>query len=376
MILKELASSLDKIFHKSLAADWDRVGLQIGNERRNINKILVTLDLDDEAIEEAVSNNADLVISHHPIIFDPIDSVTDSTDTGKKVMRLVENRISAYAVHSNYDIMDEGLSDILAQKLGLKDIKSTGSHKKQWYKFVIFSPPGSQEKIRKVICGSGGGKFKDYSCCTFSSPGTATFLPEKDAHPYIGNTGELSIVDEVRMECIVDEENLRQLVESVIKVHPYEEPAYDIYRIENQLKNTGFGRYGRIEKPVVFKEYIKVLKKNFQIADIGWIDRGTGNTMNRLINKVAVAGGSVNSITEELAGIDCDLVIAGEISYHNAIKISESGKIVAVIGHGTSEKYAIDGIYNRLVCFFKDNNIDMDVFRSKSGYWIWRYDIG
>lgn len=375
MILKKLASSLDEIFHKSLAADWDRVGLQIGNEKRDINKILVTLDLDDEAIEEAVSNNADLVISHHPIIFDPLVSVTDTTDAGKKVMRLVENEVSAYAAHSNYDIMDEGLSDILAQKLGLKDIKSIGGYKKQWYKFVIFLPSGSEKKIRKAICGSGGGKFKDYSCCTFSSPGTATFLPEKDAHPYIGNTGELSIVDEVRMECIVDEENLRRLIKNVIEAHPYEEPAYDIYRIENQLKNTGFGRYGRVERPVVFKEYIKVLKKNLEIADIGWIDRGTGNTRNRLINKVAVTGGSVNSITEELAGIDCDLVIAGEISYHNAIKISESGKIVAVIGHGTSEKYAINGIYNRLVCFFKDNNIDMDVFKSKSGYWIWRYDI-
>jgi len=336
MILKELAASLDEIFHKGLAADWDKVGLQIGNERRDIKKILVTLDLDDEAIEEAVSNNADLVISHHPIIFDPLVSVTDSTDAGKKVMRLIENGVSVYTAHSNYDIMDEGLSDILAQKLGLKDIKSIGGYKKQWYKFVVFSPPGSCEKIRKAICGSGGGKFKDYSCCTFSSPGTATFLPGKDAHPYIGNTGELSIVDEVRMECIVDEENLRQLIKNVIEVHPYEEPAYDIYRIENQLKNTGFGRYGSVEQPVVFKEYIKVLKKNLEIADIGWIDRGTENTMNRLINIVSVTGGSVNSITEELAGIDCDLVIVGEISYHNAIKISESGKIVAVIGHGTS----------------------------------------
>lgn len=375
MILKELVSSLDEIFHKSLAADWDRVGLQIGNERRDIKKILITLDLDNEAIEEAVGNDADLVISHHPTMFDPIDSVTYSNDTGKKVMRLVENKISAYAAHSNYDIMDEGLSDILAQKLGLKNIKSIGDHKKQWYKFVIFSPPGSHKKIVKAICGSGGGKFKDYSCCTFSSPGKGTFLPEKDAHPFIGNIGELSIVDEVRMECIVDEENLKQLIKDVIEVHPYEEPAYDIYKIENQLKNTGFGRYGRVEQPAVFKEYIKVLKKNLQIADIGWIDRGIKNTGDRLINKVAVAGGSVNSITKELTGIDCDLVIAGEISYHNAIKISESGKIVAVIGHGTSEKYAIDGIYNRLVRFFKDNNIDMDVFKSKSGYWIWRYDI-
>lgn len=285
MILKELAPDLDKIFHKSIAAGWDRVGLQIGNEERDIKKILVTLDVDDKVIEEAIGSKAGLVISHHPIIFDPLDSVTVSTDTGRKVMKLVENRISAYAAHSNYDIMDEGLNDILAGKLGLKDIK-----------------------------------------------------------------------------CIA--------------VHPYEEPAYDIYKIENQLKDMGPGRYGRIEQPIIFREYLKLLKKRLQITDIGWIDRGTKNTGSRLIEKVAVAGGSVNSITDELAGLDCDLVIVGEISYHNAIRISEGGKIIAVIGHGTSEKYAIGGIYDRLVSFFKDNNIDMDVSKSKSGYWVWRYDIG
>jgi len=285
MILKELALNLDKIFHKSIAAGWDRVGLQIGNEERDIKKILVTLDVDDEVIEEAIGSKAGLVISHHPIIFNPLDSVTGSTYTGRKVMKLVENRISAYAAHSNYDIMDGGLNDILAGKLGLKDIK-------------------------------------------------------------------------------------------YIAAYPYEEPAYDIYKIENQLKDMGLGRYGRIEQPIVFREYLKLLKKKLQIIDIGWMDRGTENTGSRLIEKVAVAGGSVNSITEELAGLDCDLVIAGEISYHNAIKISEEGKIIAVIGHGTSEKYAIDGIYDRLVSFFKDNNIDMDVLKSKSGYWIWRYDIG
>ena len=172
------------------------------------------------------------------------------------------------------------------------------------------------------------------------------------------------------MECIIDGENLKQLLEDVIEAHPYEEPAYDIYKIDNQLKDIGLGKYGSIEQPMTFKRYIEVMKKSLQVADIGWIDRGIENTGNRLIEKVAVIGGSINSITDELAEIDCDLVIAGEISYHNAIKISEKGKIVAVIGHGTSEKCAIDGIYNQLASFLKNNSIVMDLFKSKSGFWI------
>lgn len=376
MILKELASSLDNIFHISLAEEWDKAGLQVGSIDADIKKILITLDLDSKAIEEAIECNADLVISHHPIIFDALDRVTDSTDTGKKVIKLLENKISAYSAHSNYDIMDGGLNDILAKKLELKDIKNICSSKKQWYKFVIFVPAGSEAKIREAVCRSGGGKFKDYSCCTFSGHGKGTFLPGKNADPYIGNVGELSVVDEIRMECIVDEENLKKLIDNAISAHPYEEPAYDIYKIENKLDNFGPGRYGRIKQPMFFKQYLKVLKERLQLNDLSWIDRGAKNISNKLINKVAVIGGSVNSFSEELAGADCDLIVVGEISYHNAIMISEKGKIVVAAGHGTSEKFAISGIYNMLKYYFKDNNINIELLKSKSGYWIWRYDIG
>ena len=136
----------------------------------------MTLDFHDEDIEEAIGIKADIVISHHPLIFDPLDSLIDSTDPGRKVMKLIENRISAYTAHSNYDIMDGGLNDILAKKLGLGDVKYISAGKKQWYKFVVFVPRDSQEKIMKAICSNGGGKFRDYSCCTYSSRGRGTFL--------------------------------------------------------------------------------------------------------------------------------------------------------------------------------------------------------
>jgi dinuclear metal center YbgI/SA1388 family protein len=375
MILEELVSKLDNIFKKKTAEGWDRVGLQVGREKNDIRKILVTLDIDDWTIKEAVSCKADLIISHHPLIFNPIDSVTYSGNRGRKIIKLLENGISTYSAHSNYDIMTGGLNDIIAEKLGLKEVKNIKDYKEKWYKFAVFVPAESQEKIRKAICKNSGGDFKNYSCCTFSSRGSGTFIPGRDAAPYTGNTGELSIVDEVRMECIVSEENLKQLVEAVVKEHPYEEPAYDIYSLENKSVGAGLGKYGRIDPPATFKDYLKFMKKKLQITDAGWLDRGIENTGNRIIEKVAVLGGSANSISECLKEIDCGLIITGEIGYHDAIDISEGGKIVVVIGHGSSEKFAIDGIYGKLIDYFRVNNINIDVSRTKSGYWTWRYNF-
>ncbi len=376
MILKELVSKLDNIFKKDTAEEWDRVGLQVGREESDVGKILVTLDIDDRTIKEAIECKADLIISHHPLIFNSIDSVVYSSNRGRKIIKLLENGISTYSAHTNYDIMAGGLNDIIAKNLGLKEVKNIKDYKKKWYKFAVFAPEESQDRIRKTICKNGGGYFKNYSCCTFSTRGLGTFIPGSDANPYTGNAGELSKVDEVRIECIVSEENLKQLVEAVLEEHPYEEPAYDVYSLENRLTDSGLGKYGSVDPPVKFKDYLKFIKEKLQVTDAGWLDRGIGNTGNRIIERVAFIGGSANSISDILKSLDCDLIITGEIGYHDAIDISEEGKIILAVGHGSSEKFAIDGIYERLTDYFRESGINIDVSMSKSGYWIWRYNFG
>jgi dinuclear metal center YbgI/SA1388 family protein len=376
MILKELILDLDKIFQKDLALEWDRVGLQIGNSNSTINKILVTLDVDDELIDEAISSGTNLIISHHPAVFEEMVSITDYSGTGSMVLKLIENSIAVYAAHTNYDIMDGGLNDIIASKLGLEEIRAIEATSQNWYKFVIFVPVNNQEEVRRAICKSGGGKIGDYSCCTFSSRGRGTFLPGKDAQPYIGKTGELSEVDEVRMECIVGKDDLHELSKAVIEAHPYEEPAYDIYRLENQIREAGPGRIGKLKDPVILNHFIRTIRKNLDLSDVGIFHRGVENTGNRMIENVAVVSGSCNSLIGELAALDCDLIITGEISYHNAISLWESGKIVAVLGHGTIEKHAIEGIYDKLKLYFEKNNLDIELIKTKWGYWDWRYDIG
>ncbi len=377
MILKDLTLYLDKIFHKNLAYKWDKVGLQIGRAEAEIKKILITLDIDDDVIEEAVNAGSNLIISHHPLIFEPIENITDSSSgSSKKVLKLIEKGIAVYVAHTNYDIMPGGLIDILSEKLELEDLQYIKQEDVQWYKFVIFVPRDSQDKVRKAICSHGGGEFKNYSCCTFNTAGKGTFLPGEGAEPYIGEIGSLNTVDEIRMECIVNEDNLESMVKAATEAHPYEEAAYDIYKIENNFSSKGLGRYGRLRDPEVFKRYLKRLKQLLQVEVIGCLHKGIGNPGNKLIEKIAIVPGSANSLTEEITSLDCDLVLVGEIGYHNSIKISETGKIIAKLGHGVSEKWAIDDIYNRLSDYSSGNNMDLEIIKSKEGYWVWRYDIG
>jgi dinuclear metal center YbgI/SA1388 family protein len=376
MILKELVLDLDKIFHKQLALEWDRAGLQVGNGSLQVSKVLVTLDVDDRVIDEAISSGTSIIISHHPAVFEDPGDITDSTVIGSRILRLAENRIAAYAAHTNYDIMEGGLNDLIAQKLGLEDTGAIVSEYGNWYKFVVFIPKGSQEEVRKALCGAGGGKLGDYSCCTFSSGGTGTFLPGKDARPHTGKPGILSQVDELRMECMVSEQDLEDLVYAALKAHPYEQPAYDIYRLENRIDHRGPGRTGRLKHPAVLEQYIGTLKKELDAGEIGIFDRERENAGSRMIEKVALVAGSCNSLTGELAALDCDMVITGEISYHNAARLWDSGKIVASLGHGTIEKHAIEGICSLLEAYIDKRQLDIEVKKTRSGYWDWRYDIG
>jgi len=375
MILKKLAQNLDKIFNKALALSWDKVGLQIGNLDKNIKKVLITLDVNNNVVDEAVNLKTDLILSHHPLIFDPINTVVTKDYLQRKILNLIENKIAVYAAHTNYDIMPDGLNEYIVKKLDLINISIIEPQYEQWYKFVVFVPKEEEKKIRNVICQEGGGKWKNYSCCTFNTEGTGTFIPLKGAKPYIGKTGNTSYVNEVRIECIVSENVLENVVESTIAAHPYEEVAYDIYKIENKFADAGIGRSGELKSVKYFVEFLEVIKGKMDIRNFRWLSESGVDLKEKKVKKIAVVNGSANSLTPKLAALDCDLLILGEIGYHNALSLAESGKIVIEIGHGCIEKWAICDMYDKLKKFFQIKEVKMEIVKSKAGYAAWRYYI-
>jgi len=280
MILGELSSCLDKVFCKNLAMSWDKVGLQIGNLESDIKKILVTLNVTDVVAGEAASLETGLIVAHHPLMFNSIDTILSSRTGEKEILKLIESGIAVYAAHTNYDAMKGGLNDYLASKLGLIDLE------------------------------------------------------------------------------VIDNQYEQQL------------------EVENRSDEVGIGRCGRLSKEMSFNEFTAEIKDTLKIDSFTWMRKEEGNPAEVRIEKVAVASGSANSLTDKLANMDCDVIVVGEIDYHNALKVIEGGRILVAVGHGNSEKIAVDGISVILKKYFEDNNIKMDVLKSSKGDNSWRYYIG
>ena len=294
MILKELATVFDTIFYKNLALDWDKTGLSVGNIQKDIKKILITLDLTDSVIQEAIRSKVDLLLSHHPLLMEPIDSFLDTNSLGSKLLEIIKNSMAVYTAHTNYDIMPEGLNLIFAKKLELAGIKSA---------------------------------YLEPACAS--------------------------------------------------KAHSYE---------ENKFAEGGLGIIGELDVPVKLPVFLKKVKESLAISGFRWI---AGKNQNKIpgklqdkaatVKKILVINGSANSFTQRIAvsDFDCDVVIVGELNYHSALEITESGKIIIEIGHGDSEKFAVEGMYDILNRYFKENGIkDIEVIKSKEGYKSWRYYIG
>ncbi len=376
MLLQDIVKELDDLFCKQYAVEGDNIGLQVGKHDQQVNRVLIAVDVTDEVIQEACKAQAEMVFTHHPMIFSPVFNITSADNAGRKLIQLIKNNTAVYAAHTNFDLMPGGVNDLLALQAGLIEIKVLSYMQcGQWYKFVVFVPEGHEEIIRRVICESGGGKVGDYSCCTFNIKGTGTFFPVEGAKPYTGRVNELNFVDETRIECIVGEKRLTGLVDKVLKAHPYEEPAYDIYKIENKIGGCGIGRVGRLEKPAGFRSFLEVLKARLGLRNMQWMAPGEDKKgMDDMqIEKVAVINGSANSaVTLILDGdLSFDVLVTGELKYHNALSLAEKGIIVVEIGHGESEKIAIDGIYSILTERFKG----LEIMKCKTGFKPWRYHI-
>ena len=376
MTLKDLEKILDSIFEKNLALEGDRTGLQIGNLENDIMTVLITLDLTNKVLKEAIKEKAGLIISHHPLIFDPLYKIVNNSSIQASILKLIENNIAFYVAHTNLDAACDGLNQIIAEKIGLKNISILEQSGLQWYKFVVFVPQEAVSIIRDVISRNGGGSWGDYSSCTFNLEGTGTFKPLDGADPYIGEVGSLSFVDETRIECVVNENNLDSLVKEVICAHPYEEPAYDIYKIENNLTSAGLGRLGELENQVNFFDFLKKIKSELGLESLRWASQDPDQARSSAVKKVAVINGNANSFSERMASasLDCELVIVGELKYNKVLEIVQQGKILLELGHGESEKLAIDIMHKKLKEHFISSD-EVKIIKSKTGYIPWRYGI-
>lgn len=353
--------TIEKIAPKKLAYEWDNVGLIIGNPAQEIDTIMVALDINEGVVLEAIKEGVGLIISHHPLIFKPLKSIRWDSTIGSVIKLLIQNEINVYSAHTNLDIAEKGVNHILFEKLGLKNkqiLKIEGVN--SYVKFVVFVPLTHTQQVKTAMGDAGAGWIGNYSHCTFSSKGIGSFKPLEGTKPFIGTTGEIQKVEEIRIETIIPEKMVNQILKAVIKAHPYEEVAYDIYPLKNLGEEFGLGLIGNYSKSFAKDEFLKMVKERLKVPFLK-----IAGELPKLIDKVAVCGGSGGNMISAASFRGAQVLITGDVSYHQGQEAENIGLCVIDAGHGNTEKPVIPYFAELISQELKNQKRDVKVIISK-----------
>ncbi|MCM3738718.1 Nif3-like dinuclear metal center hexameric protein [Oceanobacillus luteolus] len=324
---------IEELAPKEKAYSWDNVGLQIGSANQKATKVMITLDVVESVVDEAIEKDVNLIIAHHPLFFNPLKRINVDTPEGKIISKLIRHDITVYAAHTNLDVVASGVNDMLAKRLKLQNNKTLISlGKERMYKFAVYVPTSHIEAIKNVIGDVGGGEQGDYSHCSFEIKGIGSFKPIKGADPYIGKVGEITKVDEAKIEVLVTESKLNEVKKAVLKAHPYEEPAYDIIELANEGAEYGLGRIGDLSERIILDDYVKLMKQQLGLNHV----RVAGN-LEKEIKKVAIIGGSGEKYIHQAKRAGADVYITGDLGFHQAQTAIQIGLAVIDAGHYIEE---------------------------------------
>lgn len=314
---------------QELAYDWDNVGLQIGSFNTPVQKIMITLDVLESVVDEAIENEVDLIIAHHPLLFKPMKQVNIDSPQGRIIYKLLQHDISVYASHTNLDVATGGVNDMLCDLLGIGARETlVETHTEQFYKIAVYVPITHAEAIRESLSNAGAGHIGNYSHCTFQSKGKGTFKPLDGTNPHIGAQNELEHVDEVKIETIAEEKKLSGVVHAMIKAHPYEEVAYDVYPLKNEGQFYGIGRVGNLDQQMHLQDLCEHVKTVFGVSHV----RVTGD-LTKKVKKVAILGGSGEKYIYKAKQMGADVYITGDMTFHTAQDAWQTGLPVIDPGH-------------------------------------------
>jgi dinuclear metal center YbgI/SA1388 family protein len=300
---------------------------------------MVSLDPCAGAVQAAVEAGCGLLVTHHPLIFSPLKRLSGQDPVGRVLMEAVRCNLSVVAAHTNYDAADGGLNDLLARRLGLTSCEPLkGDGGARLAKLVVFVPLGHEDAVREAVFPHAAalGRYDD---CSFMASGTGTFRPLEGARPFIGEEGRRSAAAEGRLEFLLREDDVAAAVKAMGRAHPYEEPAYDIYPLLNRGSAEGVGRAGLLPSPLMLGDFARMVKEELAAPGLRVV-----GSLDRTVRKVALCGGSGAFLLNEALFRGADLLLTGDVKYHDARTAESLGIAVVDAGHYTTEQVAIDGL--------------------------------
>jgi dinuclear metal center YbgI/SA1388 family protein len=351
--LSDILGMINKISPTDLAESWDNPGLQVGDPTAEVSRIMVALDATPAVIESALQADCQLLVTHHPLIFKPLKAISTASTLGRSIHAAIRGGLGIVSMHTNYDIAGGGLNDVLSERLGLTacvPLQVTAAQ--ELSKLVVFVPEEHLERMRAALFphAESLGAYRD---CSFSAAGEGTFTPLDGATPFIGTVGALEKVGEYRLEVLLDRAALPHALKSLVAAHPYEEPAFDIYPLHNQGKENGLGRIGLLPDATTLAEYAARVATQLDATGTRFV-----GDPDAPVKKVALCSGSGASVMRSAARAGADVLVTGDVKYHEARDAQELGIALIDAGHFHTEIIMAAAVRTRLLHMLQGTGFD------------------
>jgi dinuclear metal center YbgI/SA1388 family protein len=347
MEIRDVIAAVDRLAPFALAEPWDHVGLQVGAAGDDLPcgaagqadvapVVLVALEVDDRVLDEAARLGARVVVSHHPLIFDPLERLSDDTDAGRLALRAAREGVAVIAAHTSLDKARGGMADIVAGLLGLEAVQPLQPAAADVLKLVGFVPEDDADLVRKALFASGAGVIGEYEHCSWSVGGQGTFFGRETTDPAAGVAGRDEKVGELRLEVVFPRRLRRRVVGAYIAAHPYEEPAFDVVPLENEIASLGLGRLGALPAPATLAALAADVAAVLRLPSV----RFAGDP-DRELRRVAVLPGSgAEAIARGVAQV-ADVLVTGDVKYHEARAAQSQGLALIDAPHGVTEQEGV-----------------------------------
>jgi dinuclear metal center YbgI/SA1388 family protein len=336
----DLAAWLEQLAPTWLAEPWDNVGLLLGDPASPCARVMTCLTVTPATADEALAGRADLVVSHHPILFRGAKSLrADRPDTGP-AWRLARGGVAVYSPHTAFDNAERGINAGLARRLGLVDVGPLrASAARPMHKVVVFCPRGDREPVLAAAFAAGAGRIGAYGECSYSSPGVGTFFGDESTNPAVGERGRREAVREWRVEVICPSSRLPGVLEAVRRAHSYEEPAIDVYPVEPGRLGPGVGRLGRLAEPETLGALAARVARTLGAGGLQF-----AGDPSRRVERVALACGAADEFLPDAARAGADVFLTGEARFHRALEAEALGLGLILAGHHATERPGVEDL--------------------------------
>lgn len=329
--VKDFIQRFEQFAPRYLAENGDPIGMQLGSTEQTIHRVLVTLDVRPEVVKEAIAKKIDFIFAHHPAVFRPAKNLVTDDPQNAMYAELLRHHIAVYAAHTNLDSANGGMNDWLAEQLQLQNVQILQpNYRRQIMKLATYVPQANAATMRQALAAAGAGQLGDYTAASFSYAGTGRFTPGTGAQPFIGQIDQAEAVAETKVEVVFPEDLTNKVLAAMFSVHPYEEPAYDLFHLDNKTgEQFGIGCVGEPQQQMTIREFAEFTRAAFDLHGLRLVTQKP----DELVQRVAILGGDGGKFYPAVLQQHANVFVTGDVYYHTAHDMLAAGLSAIDPGH-------------------------------------------